>query len=64
MVQSGSACSWATEAPSVMGDTVEDPVITGVRALPLRGATPDGGWSQGFDPDENLHTLIEVRRKH
>eukprot|EP01051_Picozoa_sp_SAG22_P001007 SAG22_NODE_34_length_27479_cov_10.947480_9_plen_227_part_00 len=38
----------------------EDPVITGMRALPLKGATPDGGWSQGFDPDENLHTLVEV----
>ena len=37
-----------------------DPRITGVRALPLKGATPDGGWSQGFDEEENLHTLIEV----
>jgi D-galactarolactone cycloisomerase len=35
--------------------------ITEVRAIPLRGATPDGGWAQGFDPEENLHTLIEVR---
>ena len=39
---------------------VGDPRITGVRALPLRGATPDGGWSAGFDEEENLHTLIEV----
>lgn len=35
--------------------------ITEVRAIPLIGATPDGGWAQGFDPDENLHTLIQVR---
>jgi L-alanine-DL-glutamate epimerase-like enolase superfamily enzyme len=34
--------------------------ITGIRALPLFGATPDGGWSQGFDAEESLHTLIEV----
>lgn len=35
--------------------------ITEVRAIPLKGATPDGGWAQGFDPEESLHTLIEVR---
>jgi L-alanine-DL-glutamate epimerase-like enolase superfamily enzyme len=34
--------------------------ITDVRAFPLRGATPDGGWAQGYDPDESLHTLIRV----
>ncbi|MFM7319991.1 MAG: mandelate racemase/muconate lactonizing enzyme family protein, partial [Armatimonadota bacterium] len=34
--------------------------ITAVRALPLRGATPDGGWAQGFDPEEDLHTLVAV----
>jgi L-alanine-DL-glutamate epimerase-like enolase superfamily enzyme len=28
--------------------------------VPLRGATPDGGWDQGFDPDDNLHTLVRV----
>src|SRR3954471_18584782 len=33
--------------------------ITGVRAIPLVGKTPDGGWAQGFDPNENLHTLVE-----
>jgi D-galactarolactone cycloisomerase len=34
--------------------------ITEVTTVPLRGATPDGGWAQGYDPDENLHTLIRV----
>jgi L-alanine-DL-glutamate epimerase-like enolase superfamily enzyme len=34
--------------------------ITEVRTVALRGATPDGGWAQGYDPDENLHTLIVV----
>ncbi|MCZ7645250.1 MAG: mandelate racemase/muconate lactonizing enzyme family protein [Planctomycetota bacterium] len=34
--------------------------IKDVRALPLLGATPDGGWSRGYDPDESLHTLVEV----
>ncbi len=34
--------------------------ITEVRPLPLMGETPDGGWAQGFDPDENLHTLVAV----
>ena len=27
----------------------------------MRGKTPDGGWAQGFDPDENLHTLVHIR---
>ncbi len=35
--------------------------ITTIRTIPLRGETPDGGWAQGFDPEENLHTLIEVQ---
>ena len=39
-------------------------VVIGVRALPLRGATPDGGWQgdsegENVTPDE-LHCLIEV----
>jgi L-alanine-DL-glutamate epimerase-like enolase superfamily enzyme len=34
--------------------------IAGIRSLPLVGATPDGGWTQGFDAEENLHTLVEV----
>ena len=32
-----------------------------MRTIPLIGKTPDGGWAQGFDPNENLHTLVEVR---
>lgn len=34
--------------------------ITAVHTIPLRGKTPDGGWAQGFDANENLHTLVEV----
>lgn len=35
--------------------------IKDIRLLPLRGATPDGGWDEKFlDSDNNLHTLIEV----
>jgi L-alanine-DL-glutamate epimerase-like enolase superfamily enzyme len=41
-----------------------DPRITGVRALPLLGSTPDGGWGgeddAGFAEEEVLHTLIEI----
>lgn len=35
--------------------------ITAIRTIPLLGETPDGGWAQGFDPNENLHTLVEVQ---
>ena len=34
--------------------------IQTIRAIPLRGKTPDGGWTHDFDPANNLHTLIEV----
>lgn len=35
--------------------------IRDIRLLPLRGATPDGGWDDKFlDSENNLHTLIEV----
>jgi L-alanine-DL-glutamate epimerase-like enolase superfamily enzyme len=34
--------------------------IEDIRLIPLSGSTPDGGWDQGFVPDDNLHTLIEV----
>lgn len=34
--------------------------IAKVTCMPLLGATPDGGWSRGFDADESLHALIEV----
>ena len=34
--------------------------IQDFRLLPLIGSTPDGGWSSGWDADQNLHTLIEL----
>lgn len=35
--------------------------ITAVEVCPLTGATVDGGWPQGHEPQENLHTLLIVR---
>ncbi len=35
--------------------------LTAVEIYPLTGATVDGGWPQGHEPQENLHTLILVR---
>ncbi|MCC6443620.1 MAG: mandelate racemase/muconate lactonizing enzyme family protein [Armatimonadetes bacterium] len=35
--------------------------IIDIETIPLLGETPDGGWEDRFDPEENLHTLIEVR---
>ncbi len=34
--------------------------IREVRATGLRGATPEGGWSNELEPDDVVHTLIEV----
>ena len=34
--------------------------ITSVTVCPLTGGTVDGGWPQGHEPQENLHTLIQV----
>ncbi len=34
--------------------------IERVEVIPLTGATVDGGWPQGHEPQENLHTLIEI----
>lgn len=34
--------------------------ITGVDVYPLSGATVDGGWPQGHEPEEDLHTLVCV----
>ncbi len=34
--------------------------ITGLDVCPLTGATVDGGWPQGHEPQENLHTLVIV----
>jgi D-galactarolactone cycloisomerase len=35
--------------------------ITAVELYPLTGGTVDGGWPQGHEPQENLHTLLVVR---
>jgi L-alanine-DL-glutamate epimerase-like enolase superfamily enzyme len=32
--------------------------ITAIDVCPLTGATVDGGWPQGHEPQENLHTLL------
>lgn len=34
--------------------------ISKVLIYPLTGGTVDGGWPQGHEPQENLHTLVEV----
>jgi L-alanine-DL-glutamate epimerase-like enolase superfamily enzyme len=34
--------------------------IIEVRSIPLMGRTPEGGWDTEIEPEENLHTLIEV----
>mgnify|MGYP005626356509 FL=1 len=34
--------------------------IKDIRLIPLTGGTPDGGWDQGFEEEDNLHTLVEV----
>ena len=34
--------------------------IQDVEVIPLTGATVDGGWPQGHEADENLHTLVVV----
>ena len=34
--------------------------IVKVDVIPLIGGTVDGGWPQGHEKKENLHTLLEV----
>ena len=34
--------------------------ITDIRCAGLRGATPEGGWSNELRPDDSVHTLIAV----
>jgi D-galactarolactone cycloisomerase len=34
--------------------------IVSIDVIPLTGATVDGGWPQGHQPQENLHTLVEL----
>jgi L-alanine-DL-glutamate epimerase-like enolase superfamily enzyme len=36
------------------------PKIARINVIPLVGATVDGGWPQGHEAQENLHTLVEV----
>ena len=35
--------------------------IREIRAVGLRGATPEGGWSNEIQPDDCVHTLIAIR---
>jgi L-alanine-DL-glutamate epimerase-like enolase superfamily enzyme len=35
--------------------------IVSIDVCPLSGATVDGGWPQGHEPQENLHTLVIVK---
>src|SRR6187455_2420268 len=35
--------------------------IREIRAVGLRGATPEGGWSNEIQPDDCVHTLVAVR---
>jgi L-alanine-DL-glutamate epimerase-like enolase superfamily enzyme len=35
--------------------------IREIRAVGLRGATPEGGWSNEIEPDDCVHTLVAVR---
>ena len=35
--------------------------IVELEVIPLTGATVDGGWPQGHEPQENLHTLVQIR---
>ena len=35
--------------------------ISAIEVCPLTGATVDGGWPQGHEPRENLHTLLVIR---
>jgi D-galactarolactone cycloisomerase len=35
--------------------------IVAIEVCPLTGATVDGGWPQGHEPQENLHALVAVK---
>ncbi len=39
---------------------VSTPRIVAVEVIPLVGATVDGGWPQGHEAEENLHTLVRI----
>lgn len=34
--------------------------ISGIQTCGLRGATPEGGWSNELRPDDVVHTLVAV----
>src|ERR1041384_3288809 len=34
--------------------------ITDIQSIPLLGETPPGGWAHELQPEDNLHTLIQV----
>ena len=34
--------------------------ITAIKAIGLRGSTPEGGWANEIKPDDCVHTLIAV----
>jgi L-alanine-DL-glutamate epimerase-like enolase superfamily enzyme len=34
--------------------------IAEIRTIPLRGKTPETGWDHEVEPEENLHTLVQV----
>jgi L-alanine-DL-glutamate epimerase-like enolase superfamily enzyme len=38
--------------------------ITEVRCAGLRGATPEGGWSNELQPEDCVHTLVSVHTDH
>lgn len=40
--------------------TKNQPRISQLNVIPLVGGTVDGGWPQGHEAQENLHTLVEV----
>ena len=35
--------------------------IAEIEIIPLTGGTVDGGWPQGHELQENLHTLVQIR---
>lgn len=37
------------------------PRIDQLEVIPLIGATVDGGWPRGHEPQDNLHTLVRIR---
>ena len=44
-----------------MNNTIALPQIEQLDVIPLIGATVDGGWPRGHEPQDNLHTLVRIR---